>query len=59
MSQIEVPMKRCDKYVTYVTNVVIMLNILLTRAYNKSAKLREKLPHMSQMCEIVPTYVTN
>ena len=59
MWEIEIPMKRCDKYVTYVTNVLNMLNILLTRAYNKSAKLREKFPHMSQMCEIDPTYVTN
>ena len=35
------------------------LNILLTRAYHTSANLREKFPHMWQMCEIDPTYVTN
>ena len=59
MWEIEIPMKRCDKYVTYVTNGVNMLNILQSCAYNKSAKLREKFPHMSQMCEIDPTCVTN
>ena len=48
MWEIEIPMKRCDKYVTYVTNVVNMLNILLSRAYNKSAKLRvePKMPRI-------------